>query len=106
MQKHAGTWCAILTSKHHSESDLMNQVSQPLEGQAAVVTGAGRGIGAAIAQHLSQLGAAVILGGRTRQRLTETANQISKLGGRAEVVELDVTSLPSTESLARFVREK
>jgi 3-oxoacyl-[acyl-carrier protein] reductase len=84
----------------------MNQVSQPLEGQAAVVTGAGRGIGAAIAQHLSQLGAAVIIGGRTRQRLTETANQISKLGGRAEVVELDVTSLPSTESLARFVREK
>jgi len=48
----------------------------------------------------------VILGGRTRQPLAETANFISKSGGRAEVVELDVTSLASVDAAARTVCDK
>jgi len=84
----------------------MNEVSQPLAGQVAVVTGAGRGIGAAIAKRLAELGSAVILGGRTRQPLTETANFISKSGRRAEILELDVTSLASVDAAAHTVRDK
>jgi len=84
----------------------MNEVSQPLAGQVAVVTGAGRGIGAAIAKRLAELGSAVILGGRTRQPLAETANFISKSGGPAEVVQLALTTLASVDAAARTVCDK
>ena len=84
----------------------MSESTQPLAGQVAVVTGAGRGIGAAIAKRMAKLGATVILGGRTRRTLSETADQITKNGGQAEVVELDVTALPSVQSCAAMVQQK
>jgi NAD(P)-dependent dehydrogenase (short-subunit alcohol dehydrogenase family) len=74
-----------------------------LEGQVAVVTGAGRGIGAAIAARLAGLGAAVVLCGRTREPLQSTADAISKAGRRAEAVECDVTDLRSVETVAARV---
>ena len=57
---------------------------QPLAGQVAVITGAGRGIGAAIAEELSSLGAATVLCGRTRAALDSTAQAIAQAGGKAE----------------------
>ena len=54
---------------------------QPLAGQVAVVTGAGRGIGAAIARKLAKLGAAVVLCGRTQSTLDRTAQAILEAGG-------------------------
>jgi 3-oxoacyl-[acyl-carrier protein] reductase len=72
----------------------------PLAGQVAVVTGAGRGIGAAIAQELSSLGATVVLCGRTRAALEAAAQAIARAGGKAEVVPCDVTSLQSVEAAA------
>ncbi len=74
-----------------------------LAGQVAVVTGAGRGIGAAIAATIARLGAAVVLCGRTRQPLESTADAISKAGGRAEALECDVTDLRSVEAVAVHV---
>lgn len=74
-----------------------------LAGQVAVVTGAGRGIGAAIAATIARLGAAVVLCGRTRQPLESTAGAISKAGGRAEALECDVTDLRSVEAVAVHV---
>jgi 3-oxoacyl-[acyl-carrier protein] reductase len=71
--------------------------------QVAVVTGAGRGIGAAIAARLASLGAAVVLCGRTRVPLDSTANAISKVGARAEVLQCDVTDLRSVEAVAAYV---
>jgi NAD(P)-dependent dehydrogenase (short-subunit alcohol dehydrogenase family) len=53
----------------------------PLAGQVAVVTGAGRGIGAAIARTLSSLGATAILCGRTRGTL-ESSCANDRAGGR------------------------
>ena len=53
----------------------------------AVVTGAGRGIGRAIAIELGRLGARVVLAARTRTELEETARAI---GGKASVVAADV----------------
>ncbi|MGB8750531.1 MAG: SDR family NAD(P)-dependent oxidoreductase, partial [Candidatus Sulfotelmatobacter sp.] len=67
--------------------------AQPLAGQVAVVTGAGRGIGAAIAEKLSSLGATAVLCGRTGAALESGAQLITRAGGKAEVVPCDVTSL-------------
>jgi NAD(P)-dependent dehydrogenase (short-subunit alcohol dehydrogenase family) len=71
-----------------------------LAGQVAVITGAGRGIGASIAAKLAALGASVVLCGRTRGPLESTSNAISKAGGRAEVLPCDVTDLRSIEAAA------
>ena len=73
---------------------------QRLVGQVAVVTGAGRGIGAAIVQKLAAMGATAVLCGRARAALESTARAITQAGGKAEVVSCDVTSLASVEAAA------
>src|SRR5207237_8734380 len=75
----------------------------PLHEQVAVVTGAGRGIGAAIARKLAGLGAVVILCGRKREPLESTAAEIGEAGGRAAVLPCDVTDLSSVEAAARHI---
>ena len=74
-----------------------------LAGQVAVITGAGRGIGAAIASQLSSLGAATVLCGRARAVLESTAGLITQSGGKAEALACDVTSLQSVEAAAKHV---
>src|ERR1700683_391831 len=76
---------------------------RPLAGQVAVITGAGRGIGAAIALKLSSLGATAVLCGRTRAALESSAHAITQAGGKADVVPCDVTSLQSVEAAATHV---
>jgi 3-oxoacyl-[acyl-carrier protein] reductase len=56
----------------------------------ALVTGAGKGIGRATAGELASRGAMVILAGRHRQSVETIAEEITRAGGRAEWVELDV----------------
>ena len=75
----------------------------PLAGQVAVITGAGRGIGAAIAAQIAHMGATSVLSGRTRQPLESTADVISKSGGRAQAFQCDVTDLRSVEALTAHV---
>jgi NAD(P)-dependent dehydrogenase (short-subunit alcohol dehydrogenase family) len=76
---------------------------QPLAGQVAVVTGAGRGIGAAIARKLSNMGATVVLCGRTQSTLESTAKDILDAGGKTEVIPCDVTVLHQLEYAATRV---
>ena len=76
-----------------------------LNGQVAVITGAGRGIGAAIAAKIASMGATAVLCGRTREPLQSTADMISKAGGRAEPLECDVTNLRSVEAAATHVKQ-
>jgi len=78
-------------------------MAKQLTEQVAVVTGAGHGIGAAIARKLAGLGALTVLCGRTPRSLNETANAIAAAGDRAEVTECDVTSLASVEAVARRI---
>jgi 3-oxoacyl-[acyl-carrier protein] reductase len=75
----------------------------PLARQIAVITGAGRGIGAAIAQELSRLGATAVLCGHTRAALESAAKAINGAGGTANVVPCDVTNLQSVEAAAQQV---
>ena len=76
-----------------------------LTGQVAVITGAGRGIGAAIAAKVASMGATAVLCGRTQEHLQSTADAISKAGGRAEPFECDVTNLRSVEAAAAHVEQ-
>jgi 3-oxoacyl-[acyl-carrier protein] reductase len=74
-----------------------------LADQVAVITGAGRGIGAAIAAKIAPMGAVVVLCGRTRAPLQSAADAISKAGGRAQAFDCDVTNLHSVEAVAAHV---
>jgi 3-oxoacyl-[acyl-carrier protein] reductase len=76
---------------------------QPLSAQVAVVTGAGRGIGAAIARKLASLGATTVLCGRTKETLDATAQTILETGGKVEVIPCDVTILHQLEYAAARV---
>ncbi len=75
-----------------------------LTGQVAVVTGAGRGIGAAIARKLSSLGAKTVLCGRSSAPLAATAQQITEGGGDALAVPTDVSDVRSVDSLVAQVQ--
>lgn len=74
-----------------------------LEQKVAVVTGGGRGIGAAIARKLAELGASVLVCGRTPEPIQDTAESISQSGLKAAAVACDVMDLRSVESLAQHV---
>jgi NADP-dependent 3-hydroxy acid dehydrogenase YdfG len=74
-------------------------VSGALAGKVALVTGAGRGIGRAIALATAAEGAAVALAARSRADLAEVAGEIRALGGRALAVPTDVTQDGAVEAL-------
>ena len=76
---------------------------QPLSGQVAIVTGAGRGIGVAIARKLAKLGVTAVLCGRTQSTLDSTAQSILDTGGKTEVIPCDVTILHQLEYAATRV---
>jgi NAD(P)-dependent dehydrogenase (short-subunit alcohol dehydrogenase family) len=74
-------------------------------GRVAVVTGAGRGIGAATAQALADAGLDVILAARTRDQVERRAAELAASGRRARAVVCDVTSEASVEALSRAAAE-
>ncbi len=71
-----------------------------LDGRAAVVTGAGRGIGAATAVALAQAGADVLLAARTQSQLDDVAEQVRATGRRAETVAADLSDVDAVAALA------
>lgn len=62
-----------------------------LDGKTAIITGAGTGIGRAVARVLAGEGANLILAGRTRNSLEATASEITEFGTTTRVVPTDVT---------------
>lgn len=78
-----------------------------LAGKVAVVTGAGRGIGRAIALKLSSLGASVVVNYRSSaQEAEELVKEIAMQGGKAEAVQGDVSSFEDAEKVVKFAVEK
>jgi len=73
--------------------------------QVAVVTGAGRGIGAATAVALAEAGAHVVLSARTEQQLHEVAARVAAAGRKAHLVPADLSDLAAAESLVEAARQ-
>src|SRR5262245_52138610 len=70
-----------------------------LDGKTAIVTGAGRGIGAATARALAEAGADVVLASRTAEQLEVVATDVRGFGGRALVIPTDVNENANIEAL-------
>ncbi len=76
-------------------TDLFN-----LQGEVAVVTGAGRGIGEGIATTLADAGAAVVCAARRLDEIERVAASIRDRGGRAIAIATDVTDRSAVDALA------
>lgn len=70
-------------------------MDKPLRDRVALVTGAGRGIGKAIATALAEQGATIIAMARTPEQLDETVREISDRGGRAIAAPADLRDVSS-----------
>ena len=71
-----------------------------IDGQVAVVTAAGRGIGAATAVALAEAGADVVVAARTAEQLDAVAKRVVAAGRRAEVVVADLSDFDAVAGLA------
>jgi 7-alpha-hydroxysteroid dehydrogenase len=71
-----------------------------VSGKVAVITGAGRGIGAASALALAQAGADVVISARTEEQLRDVAGKIEDAGRKAVVVPADLRDLDKAAGLA------
>ena len=78
-----------------------------LSGKTALVTGAGRGIGKAIAKKLASLGATVVVNySGSKEKAEETVAEIVEAGGSAEAMQCDVSDFKACEELAKAVVAK
>ena len=75
----------------------------PLESQVAVVTGAARGVGQAIALRLASMGAHVLLVARNADQLNRVREQITRDGGAASVLPCDLTDASAVAQLGEAV---
>lgn len=71
----------------------------PLAGKTALVTGASRGIGRAIAMRLAQLGARLLLVARDQQALEAVKQHLLQLGSTADTISCDLTSVAAIAEL-------
>lgn len=76
-----------------------------LSGKAAIVTGAGRGLGKAIAVGLAEAGANLTLAARSKEQLDAVAHAIVTAGGRAHVVPTDITDEDDVALLIRLAKD-
>jgi 3-oxoacyl-[acyl-carrier protein] reductase len=77
-----------------------------LAGKVAIVTGASRGIGRAISVALAQETATIVLAARSIQHLQITAEQVTKAGGKARIVIVELTEEKSIRNLVQVTGEK
>ncbi len=80
-------------------------MSGPLAGRTALVTGAGRGLGATVAEALAREGAAVLLAARTEAEIEAVAERLRSAGAEARALACDVTDEASVARLASAALE-
>jgi NAD(P)-dependent dehydrogenase (short-subunit alcohol dehydrogenase family) len=84
----------------------MDQPSQRLAGRLALVTGATRGIGRAVALAYAREGAHVILAGRTVGALEEVDDEIREIGGSATLLTLDLKRHDKVDALGPTIYQR
>jgi len=85
---------------------MNSSTSLSLEGRVAIVTGASRGIGRAIALELAGRGASVIVNFYSSQPAAEeVVRQIEEAGGRAKAVKADVSNFAEAQELVKYAVE-
>src|SRR5258708_14183837 len=78
----------------------------PLSDQVAVVTGAARGIGEAIALRLGRMGATIVLTARDQARLAQVRADIERHGGKAFALPCDLIDEKAIAAFGKQVREE
>lgn len=86
--------CVARGSKGRSAMDLFD-----LSGRVALVTGASRGLGRAMAKGLAKAGADLVLCARNEQDLLSAAEEIRGMGSKALAIQVDVLSSESVERM-------
>jgi short-subunit dehydrogenase len=81
-------------------------MSRPFEGEVALVAGASRGIGAAIAEALAAAGAHVVLAARSTADLEAVEERIHAAGGAATIAPLDLATGDGIARLAQAMAER
>src|SRR6266487_959879 len=76
-----------------------------IEGKGAIITGGGRGLGAALAQELAKRGAKVVLVSRTKSDLDEVVAKIRAAGGTAHALAYDVADKDAVHPIAHIAAE-
>jgi NAD(P)-dependent dehydrogenase (short-subunit alcohol dehydrogenase family) len=84
----------------------MGSDEQALPQQIAVVTGAGRGVGRAIAIRLAEMGATVVLVARDADRINGVRREIEAAGGAAETAACDLLDVKAIAALGERVQTK
>lgn len=77
-----------------------------LSGRSALVTGAGRGIGRAMALGLAQAGADLVVAARTRSELEDLAKEVEQIGRRALVCVTDITQSDQVDHMVQHALNK
>ncbi len=92
--------------EHNWKDGKMAETASRLAGKVAMITGAGRGIGRAIAVGFAAEGASVCCSARTKSEIDEVARVIEIGGGSALAVQADVTQLADVDAMYRAAAER